>query len=107
MLLDPQKDARLLAQMEAALNEVYLEAHLGGLDRGSAERQHVLENESRATRIAGGLRKAPKRGCYFSCRNLAILVYPILPDFAHKRESSPHPAQPCSHSILVTKSAFL
>ena len=45
MLLDPQKNARLIAQMESALNEAYLEGHLGGLDRGSTERQHVLENE--------------------------------------------------------------
>ena len=67
----------------------------------------VFEPESRTTRIAGGLRKAPKRGCYFSCRNLAILAYPTLPDFAHRREPSPHPSQPCSHSILATKSAFL
>lgn len=44
MLLDPQKDASLIARIEAALNEIYLNAHLGNLDRRSAEGQLAVEN---------------------------------------------------------------
>ena len=44
MLLNPQKDVGIIAQIEAALNETYLEAHLGNLDRESAEGQLAIEN---------------------------------------------------------------
>lgn len=44
MLLDTQKDAEIIARIEAALNETYLEAHLGNLDRESAEGRLAVEN---------------------------------------------------------------
>ncbi|MFZ1491818.1 MAG: methyltransferase domain-containing protein [Candidatus Competibacter denitrificans] len=44
MLLDPQKDAAFMAQMEAAFNEVFLNAHLSKLDRESAEGRLAVEN---------------------------------------------------------------
>ncbi|MDG4551617.1 MAG: class I SAM-dependent methyltransferase [Candidatus Contendobacter sp.] len=44
MLLDPQKDADLLSRIEAALNEPYLIAHLGKLERESAEGRLAVEN---------------------------------------------------------------
>ncbi|MDS4030820.1 MAG: hypothetical protein RKO66_12195 [Candidatus Contendobacter sp.] len=44
MLLDPQKDANLLGQIEAALNEPCLIAHLGKLERESAEGRLAVEN---------------------------------------------------------------
>jgi 2-polyprenyl-3-methyl-5-hydroxy-6-metoxy-1,4-benzoquinol methylase len=44
MLLDPQKDASLIGRIEAALNEPYLIAHLGELERESAEGRLAVEN---------------------------------------------------------------
>lgn len=44
MLLDPQKDASLIGRIEAALNEPYLVAHLGKLERESAEGRLAIEN---------------------------------------------------------------
>ena len=44
MILDPQKDATLIAQLEAAFNEVFLDAHLIKLDRESAEGRLAIEN---------------------------------------------------------------
>ena len=70
MILNPEKDACLLAQMEAALNKVYLETHLGKLKRDSTEGRLAIENAlfrryNQATEYAVPWvsRVAPLAGC--------------------------------------------